>query len=526
MIYVSPTLLLSARFAGCALSVTLRLLTITFCLFVCQSFTASSAATLPLGFSEVQVAGGLTRAAAMEFAPDGRLFVCLQDGQLRVIKNSVLLTTPFLTVKVDSAGDRGLLGVAFDPNFSINNFVYIYYTVPSAPAHNRLSRFTANGDVAEANSEVVLLDLDDLTTSTAHNGGPIHFGPDGKLYVGVGFNENPSNSQTLDNLLGKILRLNADGSIPTDNPFYGAAKGNNRAIWSLGLRNPFAIAFQPGTGLMLINDVGDFTWEEINEGITGSNYGWPISEGPTSDPRFREPIFAYRHGSNSTTGCAIVGGTFYNPAANQFPTAYVGQYFFADYCSGWIRTLDLARGAASDFATGIVFPLDLKVGSDGSLYYLSRGASAVFKIQYQGCSSSMAPGATAKLSAQAAAPVIETEENTDSAIAFDSMTLFRDPFPLTNPFNLGSDNHTGVILFATNLDLSLCEDRSTVTAEAEDAQHKIYPLSVEFVGKIPGFETVTELVVKLPDNLPANQTVLVSITWHQMTSNKVRIRIK
>jgi glucose/arabinose dehydrogenase len=525
MIYVSLSSPLSSRLAGCDLLLSLKWLAITFCLLVCDSFTAATAATLPMGFSEVQVAGGLVRASAMEFAPDGRLFVCLQDGQLRVIKNGVLLTEPFLAVRVESSGDRGLLGVAFDPNFSSNNFVYLYYTVPSDPVHNRLSRFTANGDVALANSEVVLLDLDDLNTSAGHNGGPIHFGPDGKLYVGVGFNEDPSNSQTLDNLLGKILRLNADGSIPTDNPFYGTAKGVNRAIWSLGLRNPFAIAFQPGTNLMLINDVGDFTWEEINEGIAGSNYGWPINEGPTSDPRFREPIFSYRHGSNSTTGCAIVGGTFYNPTTNQFPAGYVGQYFFADYCSGWIRTLELTNNTASDFATGIVFPLDLKVGSDGSLYYLSRGSAAVFKIQYQGCSSSSASAKTRNLSAQTAPLILQTEENTDSAIAFESMTLFRDPFPLTNPFNLGPDNRTGVILFADNLDLSLCEDRSTVTAEAEDAEHTTYPLSVEFVGQIPGFDSVTEVVVKLPDKIPT-QTLLVSITWHEMKSNKVRIRIR
>jgi glucose/arabinose dehydrogenase len=526
MLYVAPLFLLSGPPAGRVVSFSLRLITIASCLLIWNSFTAISAATLPLGFSEVQVAGGLARAAAMEFAPDGRLFVCLQDGQLRVIKNGVLLTTPFLTVKVDSAGDRGLLGVTFDPNFSSNNFVYIYYTVPSDPAHNRISRFTASGDVALANSEVVLLDVDNLAAGTGHNGGPIRFGPDGKLYVGVGYNDNPPNAQTLDNLLGKILRLNADGSIPTDNPFYGMANGNNRAIWALGLRNPFAIAFQPGTNLMLINDVGDFTWEEINEGVAGSNYGWPINEGPTSDPRYREPVFSYRHGSTSTTGCAIVGGTFYDPAANQYPAAYVGQYFFADYCGGWIRTLSLTNGTTSDFATGIVFPLDLRVGADGSLYYLSRGAAAVFKIQYQGCSGPNSSVTARKLSPQTAAPTLHTEDNTDSAIAFDSMTLFRDPFPLTNPFNLGSDNRTGVILFADNLDLSLCEDRSAVTAEAEDAQHNTYPLSVEFVGKIPGFESVTELVVKLPDNLAVNQTVLVSITWHEMTSNKVRIRIK
>src|SRR5712691_1569130 len=147
-------------------------------------FFSLAAATLPTGFVETQI-GGLSGPTAMDFAPDGRLFVCLQGGNLRVIKNGALLPTPFVTISVDSSGERGLLGVAFDTNFSTNNFVYVYYTVPGSPAHNRVSRFTANGDVAAAGSEVVLLNLDDLSSATNHNGGAIHFGPDGKLYVAV-----------------------------------------------------------------------------------------------------------------------------------------------------------------------------------------------------------------------------------------------------------------------------------------------------------------------------------------------------
>jgi glucose/arabinose dehydrogenase len=158
----------------------------------------------------------------------------------------------------------------------------------------------------------------------------MHFGLDGKLYVAVGENANPSNAQTLGNLLGKLLRLNAGGTIPTDNPFFNEASGVNRAIWALGLRNPFTFAVQPGTGRIFINDVGQNTWEEINEGAAGANYGWPDTEGPTSDPRFRPPLFAYRHGSSGTTGCAITGGAFYNPPSMQFPADYVGDYFFAD----------------------------------------------------------------------------------------------------------------------------------------------------------------------------------------------------
>ena len=343
-------------------------------------------ATVPSGFSETLIAGGIVSPTAMAFAPDGRLFVCEQGGALRVIKNNALLAAPFVTLTVNSAGERGLLGVAFDPNFASNGFVYVYYTATSPAIHNRLSRFTANGDIAAPGSEVVILELNNLSSATNHNGGAIHFGPDGKLFIAVGENANPSNSQTLGNLLGKVLRINPDGTIPSDNPFFNTATGNNRAIWALGLRNPFTFAFQPGSGRIFINDVGQNTWEEINDGIAGSNYGWPDTEGPTTDPRFRSPIFAYTHGSSNTTGCAIAGAAFYNPPVQQFPADYVGDYFFADLCSGWIRRFDPATGAATLFATGIAAPVDLKVSTDGSLFYLARGSGSntgvVFRVRH------------------------------------------------------------------------------------------------------------------------------------------------
>src|SRR6266478_5541812 len=356
-------------------------------LVIAASFTFASAcataATLPPGFVEAQVGGNLSGSpTAMAFAPDGRLFVCQQGGQLRVIKNGSLLSTPFVSLTVDSSGERGLLGIAFDPNFATNHYLYVYYTVATSPIHNRVSRFTAAGDTAVPGSEAIILELDNLSSATNHNGGAIHFGPDGKLYIGVGENANGANSQTLSNLLGKMLRINADGTIPTNNPFYNTATGNNRAIWALGLRNPFTFAFQPGTTRLFINDVGQSAWEEINDGIAGSNYGWPNTEGATADPAFRSPLFAYGHGSTSTTGCAIAGGAFYNPTTVQFPSAYVGKYFFADLCGGWIRLMDPATNTATGFATGINQMVDLKVASDGSLYYLSIGAGSVFKVQF------------------------------------------------------------------------------------------------------------------------------------------------
>ncbi len=342
------------------------------------------AAAVPGGFTDSLVAGGITGPTAMEFAPDGRLFVCQKAGQLRIIKNGALLPAPFMTLVVETLSERGLLGVTFDPGFSTNHFLYAYYTASAPSVHNRVSRFTANGDTVVPGSELILLDLNTLGASD-HNGGAIHFGADGKLYIAAGDNTVSANAQSLGNLLGKISRINATGTIPTDNPFYNTASGNNRAIWALGFRNPFTFAFQPGTGRLFINDVGFATWDEINEGMAGANYGWPTCEGACSPANgFKNPLFQYGHtgGSTNVTGCAIVGGAFYNPATNNFPLQYLGSYFFADYCNGWIRRLDPAgSNAVSLFATGIASPVDLKVGTDGCLYYLARGDNSVYKIQ-------------------------------------------------------------------------------------------------------------------------------------------------
>jgi glucose/arabinose dehydrogenase len=356
--------------------------------------TAARGATLPPGFAETLIASGLSAPTAMAIAPDGtmapdgRIFVAEQTGKLRVIKNGALLADAFVNLTVDSTGERGLLGVAFDPAFDASapglDFVYVYYTVPGSPPHNRVSRFTAsliNPDVG--GSEVPILDLENLG-ATNHNGGAIHFGPGGKLFVAAGENAIQGNSQLLTNRLGKMLRINSNGTIPPDNPYIAETDGPNEAIWAIGLRNPFTFAFQRGTGRMFINDVGsggDQAWEEINDGIPHSNYGWPLSEGPTMDSTFRSPLFAYQHGLTPGT-CAITGGAFYNPATVGFPSEYVGDYLFSDLCAGWIRRFDPANPGAGavDFASGISSPVDLVVANDGSMYYLARGSGSLYRI--------------------------------------------------------------------------------------------------------------------------------------------------
>lgn len=338
------------------------------------------------GFMQTVVAQGLIEPTGLVAVPDGRLFVTQQTGQVRVIENGKLLPTPLLTVQTEAINERGLVGITVDPQFSTNHYLYIYYTVPGSPSHNRVSRFTVSGNVAVSGSELPLLDLPGLG-GNHHNGGSLQFGADGKLYIAVGENEVPSNSQSLNTPLGKILRINPDGTIPSGNPYYNQTTGINRAIWAMGLRNPFSTAVQPGTGLYYINDVGEDTWEKIDKGVAGANYGWPVTENASGDPRFQHPLYVYNHGRNDRNGAAITGGTFYNPSRAQFPGSYVGKYFFADIKS-WIKTYDPQTGAVRNFASNLPPVTDgLAVDPSGNLYVLSQGLKSntgrLVKIQFR-----------------------------------------------------------------------------------------------------------------------------------------------
>ncbi len=344
----------------------------------------------PASFSQTEVATGLSQPTLVTPAPDGRLFICEQAGTMRVVKNGSLLATPFLQLTVNALGERGLIGLTFDPNFATNQYLYVYYTVPtsgSVTVHNRVSRFTANGDVMPPGSEQILLELDPLSGATNHNGGSLAFRPDGKLYIAVGDNANTSHPQTLTNHHGKVLRINSDGTTPTDNPFQ-TGNAAQRRIWAYGLRNPYTLAVQPGTGRLFVNDVGQSSWEEVNDASTGGlNFGWPIVEGPGSNTALTNPVFAYPHTSGNPTGCAITGGTFYNPTTLTYPNLFVGKYFFQDYCSGWINVLDLTTSPVTYTTFAGALPgqsLGITLGTDGHLYYLSYSASILYRIHYLG----------------------------------------------------------------------------------------------------------------------------------------------
>ncbi len=312
---------------------------------------------LPPGFSSGTIATGITGATGLAVAPDGRIFVCEQTGTLRVINHGALLREPLLTLDVDSSWERGLIGVTLDPDFAHNGQIYVCYVTPRPYVHHRVSRFTACGDVAVRGSEHVLLEGDDQAklggnVPAGHQGGALHFGRDGKLYVALGDQTAGAPAQRLTTFQGKLLRINPDGSIPADNPFVQAARGKYRAIWALGLRNPFRFAVQAGTGRIFINDVGQDKWEEIDEGAPGGNYGWPASEGPTTDARFRAPIYHYPVAS-------ITGGAFCpSGPATGFPPRYRGRYFFMDFVKGWIKVLDPDHPEAVEtFAEGLMRPV-------------------------------------------------------------------------------------------------------------------------------------------------------------------------
>ncbi|MBC8111963.1 MAG: PQQ-dependent sugar dehydrogenase [Verrucomicrobia bacterium] len=339
---------------------------------VCQLLIHAS--VLPNGFSETKIAGNLDP-TDMVIAPDGRIFITEKNGKILVVKNNQLLATPFVDISanVDNFNERGLGHLVLDPGFSTNGFIYVYYTV-KGQSRNRVSRFKASGDVATG-GEVIVMDISPVPNTTIHNGGAMNFGLDGKLYVAVGDGAIPSFAQDMNTQLGKVLRINSDGTIPTDNPFYNSATGNNRAIYALGLRNPFSGDIQPGTGKFFVNDVGQSNWEEINEIQAGRNYGWGIIDGPlngqTPPTNYKDPTFYYPHNNGY---CSIIGATFYNPTQNQFPAQYQGRYFFGDYCAGTIRMLDPVTNTLTGvFATNIARPLAIRVAVDGTMYYLERG---------------------------------------------------------------------------------------------------------------------------------------------------------
>lgn len=308
----------------------------------------------------------------MRPAEDGRIFIAQKDGRVLIIDtDGVLHPDPFYTLPVDNYNERGLSGIALHPDFANQPWVYLYFTVPGQN-HNRVIRVMAHEDHAVPGTEQLIYDLDPLN-ATIHNGGSMAFGADGKLYITVGDGGNAAGAQSLQTTAGKVMRLNDDGSIPADNPFYNATNDQYRAIYALGFRNPFSMAIDALSGRIFLSEVGNAAWEEINEVLPGKNYGWPIIEGPiagqTPPDNYQEPRHAYPH----SVGCAALGAAFSQANFPNYPPEFAGKFFYSDYCNGYIKAIDLNTGQETGtFITGINRPLKFFFGPNGDFYYLAR----------------------------------------------------------------------------------------------------------------------------------------------------------
>lgn len=340
------------------------------------------------GFHNDVLATGFQLPTTLEFLPDGRLLVVELAGTVKVMSPpyTQASATPFLKLtNVGTAGvQQGIYDIALDPSFTTNGYFYVFYTLGS-PNRDRLSRFTANATLTGtvAGSELVLYQ-DPQDANSEHHGGAIMFDNAGYLFFTTGEHFIPQLSQQLNNPRGKVHRINKDGTVPGDNPFYDGAGPNWDSIWAYGLRNPFRAFYDETSARMYVGDVGgndaSTAKEELNVITRGANYGWPNSEGPCSAP-CTSPVYSYAH--NGRDAC-IVAGFIYR--GTQFPAPFRGSLFIADYTQNWIRNLTLDAGGAVTGVTNFEPPdgsvdgpygdiVALTQGPDEALYYMDLGYS-------------------------------------------------------------------------------------------------------------------------------------------------------
>jgi glucose/arabinose dehydrogenase len=333
------------------------------------------------------VASGLRNPLDLQVAAGDRerLYVAEQGGRVRVVRGGQVQPTPFLDIsgRIASGGERGLLGLAFHPQFASNRRFFVNYTDRAGDTHVAEFR-AASPDAADPATERTLLFVEQPFAN--HNGGGLAFDASGRLLIGLGDGGSGGdplgNGQSLDTLLGKILRIDVDAGepygIPSDNPFRSTA-GARPEIWSFGLRNPFRFAVDPPTGDLYVADVGQNRVEEIDVGLGsrggGENYGWNVLEGsecyspPSGCDRagLTPPVYEYRQ----PEGCSVIGGVVYRGC--RMPDL-AGTYFFGDFCSGFVRSFRLAGGQASDVRDwtgglrGVDSPAAFGRDSDGELY--------------------------------------------------------------------------------------------------------------------------------------------------------------
>lgn len=431
--------------------------------FVSPSPIAQASSFIAAGFEEQRNLATLSEPVDLEFLPDGRLLVIQRSGDLLVFSAGTLALagTTELRARICPHGERGLLGLAIDPNFTTpgSNWIYLFYTyLTNTPpkcdefggSANRVSRFKLNGNVLDTSTEEILMDKI-ATVNGNHNSGDLGFGSDGLLYISTGDGgcDYTSTAQCVDdydagrgmnNLFGKILRLTPGGGIPASNPYQGTntARCNGLAgnpgnttpgttcqeIYAFGFRNPFRFAFDPNaaTTRLLLNDVGQREWEEVNVVEAGKDYGWPCLEAARvyktngacnpPPPNMTAPLFSYAHTTTvpgTTIGnCGAITAATFVPAAANWPAPFGGSYLFADYVCGAIMGIDdsqasptsanlllsdppPATGAPPTTPTAMIFGPD---GAGQSLYYvhfLPFGQGDLRRIRYVGTGVNRAP---------------------------------------------------------------------------------------------------------------------------------------
>jgi glucose/arabinose dehydrogenase len=345
------------------------------------------------------IVSGIDSPLAITHSGDGsgRLFITLQIGRILIYDGQQVLPTPFLDIGalVSTDGERGLLSTAFHPNYTSNGFVYVDYT--DLNGNTVVARYSVSADpnVVDPASAVILLAIPQPFAN--HNGGQLQFGPDGYLYIGTGDGggggDPSNNAQSLNSLLGKMLRIDINAGppygIPPDNPFIGEPAALPE-IWALGLRNPWRFSFDRLTGDLWVADVGQDNFEEVNVQAAGSaggeNYGWRLMEGDScfnpasgcNDGSLTLPVVQYDH----SLGCSISGGYRYR---GQDHPGLAGVYFYGDFCTG--RIWGASQDAAGSWAAEELLDTDFRISAfgedeEGEMYvaYLSSNAGAVFRI--------------------------------------------------------------------------------------------------------------------------------------------------